>query len=542
MNDEVTRARVGEALGPLGALTVVSLVTGRVSVAIIDARPGIGAQSGVLMLAAGCAVASLPIAARRLRPWTATILLLFVAVLVMFTAIVVRLETTTMGLVPGLVDRGGVVVIEAKVAAEPRKGTLGWQTALRVSAVEGHATRERVNATLDGALPLGTPVVLRASARPLPDGGYGRWLRQQHAVAMLDVREVHVTGSPGSFTSSSEFVRERIRSAATRHLDDDVGGLLVGFVTGDTRLLPDADVEAMQATGLSHLTAVSGSNTAVLLAGIAFVLSVARIAARVRWGLLALVVPWFAFLTRLEPSVLRAGTMALLVIATAIRGVARDPRHLLAGAVLLLLVIDPMLSWSLGLLLSAGATLGVLVLAPVLAARFARSLPRPVAALLGITLGAQLAVAPVLLMSFGRIETVSVPANMLAVPLAAVGAAIAFVASALALVSPAAAGSVFVLASPAAWGVLRVARLGERFAGGLLLGGWIPSGVLMGGGRGVVAGGMLVVLARGAVRRSGRAGSRPAPVTLRTVGVSARSAPEVEIEAMKEQYGAQRNN
>lgn len=258
----------------------------------------------------------------------------------------------------------------------------------------------------------------------------------------------------------------------------------------------------MQATGLSHLTAVSGSNTAVLLAGIAFMLSVARVAARVRWGLLALVVPWFAFLTRLEPSVLRAGTMALLVIAAAIRGVAREPLHLLAGAVLLLLVIDPMLSWSLGLLLSAGATLGVLVLAPALAARLTRYLPRPVAALLGITLGAQLAVAPVLLMSFGRIETVSVPANMLAVPLAAVGAAIAFVASALALVSPAAAGSVFVLASPAAWGVLRVARAGERVAGGLQLGGRIPLGVLIGGCVGVLAG---ILLVRGVLRRRGRA-------------------------------------
>lgn len=231
MNDEAVRASVGEVLGPLGALTVVCLVTGRVSVAIIDIRPGFGAQSGVLMLAAACAVACIPIAARRFPPQTATLMLLSAAALVMFTAIAVRLETTTMGLVPGLVDRGGVVVIEAKVAAEPRKGALGWQTALRVSAVEGHATRERVSATLDEALPLGTPVVLYASARPLPDGGYGRWLRQQHALAMLDVREIHVTGSPGSFTSSSEFVRERIRSAATRHLDDDVGGLLVGFPT-----------------------------------------------------------------------------------------------------------------------------------------------------------------------------------------------------------------------------------------------------------------------------------------------------------------------
>jgi competence protein ComEC len=147
-------------------------------------------------------------------------------------------------------------------------------------------------------------------------------------------------------------------------------------------------------------------------------------------------------------------------------GVARDARHLLAGAVLLLVLIDPMLTWSLGLMLSAGATLGVLVVAPVITRRLERRLPRAVAGLLGITLGAQLAVSPMLLLSFGTIEWVSVPANLLAVPVAAIGASLAFVGSAVALVHLGAASSVFALAEPAAASVLWVARVGARFTGG----------------------------------------------------------------------------
>jgi competence protein ComEC len=363
---------------------------------------------------------------------------------------------------------------------------------------------------LDEPLRLGDRVELVASARPLPDGGYGRWLAQAHAVALLDVRELRPVGEPGAFSRASEWTRERIRTAAVRHQGDDRGGLLVGFVTGDTRLLPDASVDAMQATGLSHLTAVSGSNTAIMLAGVAGALSLMRVRAGVRWGVLALTVPWFAFLTRLEPSVLRAGTMALLVIATAVRGVARDARHLLAGAVLLLVLIDPMLTWSLGLMLSAGATLGVLVIAPAIAARLERRLPRSVAGLLGITLGAQLAVAPVLLLSFGTIEWVSVPANMLAVPVAAFGATLAFVGSAVALVHLGAAASVFVLAGPAAAWVLWVARVGARSTGGPTL----PDAPAL---RGAVVIVLVtsVVVARALVRRSaGRASVRW------TVGVS----------------------
>jgi competence protein ComEC len=134
--------------------------------------------------------------------------------------------------------------------------------------------------------------------------------------------------------------------------------------------------------------------------------------------------------------------------------------------VLLLVLIDPMLTWSLGLLLSAGATLGVLVIAPRIAAALEPHLPRAVAGLFGITIGAQLAVAPVLLLSFGTIEWVSIPANMLAVPVAAVGATLGFIGSAVALVHLGAASSVFALAGPAASAVLTIARVGERFTGG----------------------------------------------------------------------------
>jgi competence protein ComEC len=239
-----------------------------------------------------------------------------------------------------------------------------------------------------------------------------------------------------------------------------------------------------------------------MLAGVAGALSLMRVRAGVRWGVLALTVPWFAFLTRLEPSVLRAGTMALLVIAATVRGVARDARHLLAGAVLLLVLVDPMLTWSLGLVLSAGATLGVLVIAPAIAARLERRLPRSVAGLLGITLGAQLAVAPVLLLSFGTIEWVSIPANMLAVPVAAIGATLAFVGSAVALVHPGAAASVFALAGPAAAWVLLVARVGARYTGGPTL----PDAPALRGAVVLVLIGLVLVV----VRVADRSGSRQA--------------------------------
>jgi competence protein ComEC len=500
---DVAPAPVAEALGLLGLLAPAGLVAGRaaaglhtVGLTAVAAGPSAVAAAATLLAAA--------LLHRRGRERTACVAVLVATMLVTVAGVLLRLDTATAGLIPDLVDRGGTVVMTARVGAEPRRLATGWQTVLDVRTIDGVATRERAVGILDDALALGDHVELRASARPLPDGGFGRWLAQAHAVALLDVRDVRTVGGPAPLSRASEWVRQRIRTAATRHLGAGPGGLLVGFVTGDTRLLPEGDVAAMQATGLSHLTAVSGSNTAILLAGVAGLLSVLRVGARARWTLLALTVPWFAFLTRLEPSVLRAGTMALLVIAAAVRGVARDARHLLAGAVLLLILLDPMLTWSLGLVLSAGATLGVLVIAPAIALRLERVLPRVVAGLLGITLGAQLAVAPVLLLSFGTIEWVSVPANLLAVPVAAIGATLGFVGSAIALVHLGAASSVFALAGPAAAWVLGVARAGSRFTGGPTL----PEGPVLRGT--VVVGLALAVIALGRIRGRGARG-RGAP-------------------------------
>jgi competence protein ComEC len=507
----------GELLGPLTPWAVAAVAAAavggplgshlrdRVRDAVVDgAAAGLrwAVAGGAVVLVAGLVATTRSTSARR-RGVTALVLVAAGAA----SGAMVRTATHELGALPALAAAGGRAEVAFTVASEPKPIATGWHVPVEVTALDGAVVRERAAVTLpedtvaaaphDGSPPaLGTRWATTATARPPPDGGYGRWLAQQHLTVILDVAALTPTDAPGWFARTSEAVRHRTRTAATRAEVDATGGLLVGLVTGDVRRLPTADQDAMQATGLTHLTAVSGSNVAVVAAGVLALCGLARAGARTRRVAVAVVLGWFAYLTRFEPSVMRAGAMAAMVLLAASRGVLRDARHALSGAVLLLVLLDPLVAGSLGLLLSATATAGVLVVAPRVRDRLHR-LPRRLAELTGITIGAQVAVVPLLLASFGEVPLASVPANVLAVPLAAAAAVVAFPATVMSIVHVDAGAALFVLARPQAAGILAIAH---RFDG-------------VGGAAALAAPVTVVALVAGACWVATRPGSPAARVT-----------------------------
>jgi len=90
--------------------------------------------------------------------------------------------------------------------------------------------------------------------------------------------------------------------------------------------------------------------------------------------------------------------------------------RVLAFAVAILVLADPFLLHSIGFLLSCGASAGIAVFATPITARLPG--PRWLQEPLGVTLAAQLGVAPVLLPVFGSVPLAALPANVVAVPLA----------------------------------------------------------------------------------------------------------------------------
>lgn len=364
-----------------------------------------------------------------------------------------------------LARTGAVAEVTGTVVTEPRESAAGAWGLLRVDRVDGLTTRERAllrSDDIDEAPELGERVALRGRSRTLERDGFEGYLRRLHAGTTLEpVGPVEVIAPAGPVIGLTNRVRAQVRDAARRHLAPDEAALLAGLVTGDTRGQSPEREEQLHAAGLSHLVAVSGSNVALVLSGTLGAAGAVGVGARGRHLLGLAAIAWFALLVRGEPSVLRASAMAALVMLAGLSGRGSDPRHLLGAAALLLLLVDPLLAGQLGFALSVGATAGVLVIAPLLVPRLPG--PRSLRLLLAASAGAQLGVAPVLLVLPDGVPLASLPANLVAVPAAAVASMIGIAVAVVAQASLAAGGVLALLARPA----LRVVLLaGTVFADG----------------------------------------------------------------------------
>ncbi len=188
--------------------------------------------------------------------------------------------------------------------------------------------------------------------------------------------------------------------------------LLAGFLIGDTSGVAEADHDAMRRAGLSHFTAVSGSNVALFLGLLAVAAGPLALGPRRRAVVGLIGLPMYAAATGFEPSVMRASLMAGIALGGRLIGLTLEAWQLLSSAVVLLVVAEPAIAANVGFQLSVVATAGVLV-----GSRWPIHNRR--ARALGVTLGAQAAVAPLLLVHFGSVPLMSPLLNIVAGPLVA---------------------------------------------------------------------------------------------------------------------------
>lgn len=335
---------------------------------------------------------------------------------------------------------GRVVPVIGRVAGDPRPVAESWDFVLKSLSIADRAVTGRLMVRSYGGRPeveLGETVALEVKIVRLDPGDhFDAWLQRKGVVArgvlageIAVIREV----DQPLLVAANHF-RNRMFEAARAILPEERTGLLMGLVIGDDRFTGERIRDDFRASGLSHLTAVSGANLAMVLAALAAAFSVLRTPRRVQilCGLAAIML--FAAITRWEPSVLRASIMAALALSAFLFGRLPNPLHALGLAFGGLLAYDPMMLWSVGFQLSFAATAGILVLRKPLLRRMP-SLPTVIAEPVAIAVAAQVAVFPLLAVHFDRISIAALPANLAAVALVPPVTILGLVAGVVALFS-----------------------------------------------------------------------------------------------------------
>ena len=263
-------------------------------------------------------------------------------------------------------------------------------------------------------------------------------------------------------------LKEQLRTRALDTLDTESAALVLGTAYGDDSLMSSTAREEYKLSGLSHITAVSGANIAIVFLGayrlvlairpyrfasaylllrswkrrlrgrgaaysrpqqpappnahalppLVHRLSTLAIPHRVMVLCGVAAVLAYAMLLDSEGSVIRSLAMGLLGAYAMLRGSGRQSLAALQTTVLMCLLAAPHLAVDMGFALSVTATSALILLGPPLIRLLMRLMPVFCAEMLAAPIVASLWCTPLILAMSGKVPLYSVPANLIAAPLA----------------------------------------------------------------------------------------------------------------------------
>ncbi|MFI5938568.1 ComEC/Rec2 family competence protein [Actinoplanes sp. NPDC051494] len=335
-----------------------------------------------------------------------------------------RVHTREAEPLAALVEAGATVRVDVVVRDDPRA----------LESAAGMPPTYLIPVDLTAVHPADAPSA-RLSARALvlgSDPGWRPLLPGQRATAsgrlqsprggdltaaVLSIKDPPILHGRSSWSQRAAGALRTGLQRACAPLPDDVGGLLPGLVVGDTSRMDPALREDFRATGMTHLTAVSGANVAILLGVVLYAVRWARAGPAVTVLICAVVLAGFVILARPSPSVVRAAAMGTIGLLALAGGRPRAAVPALAAGVAVLVVLDPELAGDIGFALSVLATGGLLLLAPQWRdALERRRWPTWAAEALAVPAAAQVACGPVVAGISASVSFVAVPANLLVVP------------------------------------------------------------------------------------------------------------------------------
>lgn len=257
---------------------------------------------------------------------------------------------------------------------------------------------------------------------------YGRYMQRKGILdqAFIKENDWKQIDSPKVFSLQAVAIKLRTRLLDilnSLEFDGESRALAAALLIGYDEYLDDNLRARFSGSGAMHILCVSG-----LHVGIIFMLSnfILGFLGKIRFGnelktILILAIIWFyALITGLSPSVMRAATMFSFMIVGKLFNRKGNTYNSLAASALLLLLIDPNLIYNIGFQLSYGAVFSILYIQPKLfkLLYFKNILLSKIWALLGVSIAAQMGTFPLAIYYFHQFPNYFLLTNLWVIPLA----------------------------------------------------------------------------------------------------------------------------
>lgn len=314
---------------------------------------------------------------------------------------------------------------------------------------------------------------LRAPTGPSNGFDQATWLRRQGIHAVLRAKGPwRIVGRRGGVFGVGDRVERWLAGDSARGLSGERRDVIEAIVLGRSSLVGQSLLANFRASGLYHCLAVDGLKVAAIALAVGTIVLFAGLG-RLVAELAALgAVVAYALAVGLHPSVVRAAVMAALGSVAWLAARQRDRWQALLVAAAVLLAWNPYALLDAGFQLSFAAVAAIFVVTPrVVQALEGYPVSRSLAQLIGVSVASGLATAPVTWLQFHQISLVTVPANVVAVPVVVEVLGLALVTAAIAPFAPPVAAALAWLNGWGAWFVAECAR-----AFGSLPGAQITSG------------------------------------------------------------------
>lgn len=256
------------------------------------------------------------------------------------------------------------------------------------------------------------------------DFDYKSYLKRWHIVGQINQpKNVEFVGESNSFADNvygdlydtSEYFEDSLNSV----LPEPHASLASGILLGVKRNIPDDLMSDLQKTGLTHIIALSGFNVTIIVIVLSSLL-MPYLGRRYTFAVGIIFVLAFVLMTGAAASVIRAAIFSFLILYGTTIGRRADQTNLVLLTALIMVLANPyILRFDVGFQLSFLAFAGLIYIGPVISKFLDRgkfkALPSSIRLILAETLGAQIAVSPLILVQFGLVSIISPLANLLVV-------------------------------------------------------------------------------------------------------------------------------